>query len=148
KRTRHTRCELDACSRRIARSDDGDRRRGQPFALAAHGEQWRWVVGWLQPHGIGGFAEPDIGGAVAGRGSELPFGVRARVNAGEPRRTAATRQLRKRFESRTRIAEATNECAKGARPDILTANQAEPIDTLLVGEGKFRVVAVVHNAPG
>src|SRR5262249_54147803 len=90
----------------------------------------------------------DIRDAKARRGRKLPLRVGARMDAGEPRGTAAPRQLGKHLERRARITKAMHERAKGAWADILAADQAEPIDALFVRERKLRLVAVVHNAPG
>jgi hypothetical protein len=62
---------------------------------------------------------------------DLTFGLFARVNL---RRAgaAAARQCRQRLERRACSAKMVEQRAKGAWADILTANEAEPIEALLI----------------
>jgi hypothetical protein len=63
---------------------------------------------------------------------DLAFGLFAGANQWRCP-AAAARQARQRLERRARAAEMVEQCAKGARADILTADEAEPIEPLLTG---------------
>src|SRR5262249_10973845 len=59
---------------------------------------------------------------------------------------ASARQIRQRRERRTRSAEMIEQRAKGARPHILAADEAEPIDPLLIAQ-TYWLRALAHPNP-
>jgi hypothetical protein len=110
--------------------------------LAADGEKRRRIIDRRKPHGIGGFTERDISDAAARAGRKFALGIRPRRNTHKPRRAAATRELGQCVKRCARIAEPVKQHPEGARPDVVAADQTEPIDALLVGKTNLRAVAV------
>ena len=116
----------------IARADDGDQWPRQNVALAAHGKQRRRIVDHLQPRRIVRLAQRDEFDAARARGLEFAFGVFARTDARRTRSAAAPRQAWKRGERAARAAVIIDQVAKGARPDIVAADQPQPVEPLLL----------------
>jgi hypothetical protein len=83
---------------------------------------------------IVGLAERDEAGADARGGRDLLLGVLAGADAQRPSRAAAARQLRQRRERRTGAAAVIDEGTEGARPDILAADEAQPVEPLAVAQ--------------
>ena len=71
------------------------------------------------------------------------FGARIVLAAdpSRPRRAAASRQIRQPLQRGARAAEMVDQRAKRARPDIVGADQPQPVDPLGVGESWWRVIA-------
>ena len=127
--------ELDAGGRGVARADDGDQRPGQTPRVAAHRDQRRRVVDHPQPRRIVRLAERDEARrrALRAASSSRSASSREQMRAG-PRRAAAPRQLRQRVERGARAAEMIDQVAEGARPDVVAADQPQPVEPLLVGQ--------------
>ncbi len=68
------------------------------------------------------------------RGLDLALGLLARIDLRRAAAAAAPRQCRQRIKRGARAAEMIDQCAEGARPDILAADKPQPVDPLLVGE--------------
>jgi hypothetical protein len=68
------------------------------------------------------------------RQGEFAHRVLARANLHGASRAAALRQRRQRIERRPRPAKMIDQRAERARPDILAANEPQPIDPLQVLE--------------
>jgi hypothetical protein len=113
--------------------------------MTAHRKQRRRVIDHLQAFRIAGFADGDERNAKLLRGFDLTLDRFARTNL---RRSsaAAPRQLGQGLERRAGAAEMIDEGAKRARPDVLAADEAEPVEPLLVGEMDV-VHRLVHVCP-
>jgi hypothetical protein len=88
------------------------------------------LVDHLQPARIMRLAAYDQCHAKFGASLDLTLGLFAGANlrcAG----TAAARQCRQHLERRARSAEMVEQRAKGARADILTADEPQPVEPLL-----------------
>ena len=128
-------------------------RRWPPPASQARGRcprtamQRRRIVDHLQALRIVGLADGDE------RDVELSRGVRSharprRANKSAARAAAATaRQRGQRLERRAGAAEMIDQGAKRARPDILAADQPQPVDALLVGQANALRRASLTYAP-
>jgi hypothetical protein len=127
--------EFQAGAGGIARADDRDHRPHRYLQRAAQSEQGRRIVEHGEPRRIAGFirrqqadAEPHACGKLSAR----------ILLAANPRRTisaAAPRQIGQPFQGGARVAEMKQQGIKGARPDIVGADQPQPVDPLGVGEG-------------
>ena len=117
----------------VARTDDGDQRPGEHGAVAAHRNQRRRVVDHLQPQRVVRFAERDEMHVEGARRLQLGGGFLGRADASGPRRAAAAGKRGQSVKRGARAAEMIDQLAEGARPDILGADQAQPVDPLLVG---------------
>ena len=73
----------------------------------------------------------DQGNAKFAASLELSFGLFAGANL-RCVGAAAARQCRQRLERRARSAEMVEQRAKGARADILTADEPQPVEPLLI----------------
>jgi hypothetical protein len=76
-------------------------------------------------------AERDERNAKFAASLDLTLSLFARANQWRCP-TAAARQRRQRLERRACSAEMVEQCAKGARADILTANESQPVEPLLI----------------
>src|SRR5207253_1071211 len=101
--------------------------------VAAHGDERRRVRDGGERVRIIGFAQGDERGAELGGGGKLALGVRPRADAAWPRRAAAPRQLRQGGKRGAGAAVMVDEGAERARPDMLAADQAQPVELLRVG---------------
>ena len=125
--------QLHAGRRRIARADHGDRRHGERRQMAAHRKQRRRIVDHLQALRIAGFADGDERDVEFSRGVHLTLSLVARTNL-RRRRAAAPRQRGQGLKRRAGAAEMIDESAKRPRSDVLAADEAQPVEALLVGE--------------
>jgi hypothetical protein len=66
--------------------------------------------------------------------SELALGVLARVDARGPRRAAAAGEIGQGREGGAGSAAVINQGAEGARPDMVAADEAQPVEALFVGQ--------------
>src|SRR5262249_58209051 len=89
-----------------------------------HGKT-RWIVS---------LTERDERDARRARGRHFTLGFRARADASRCRRTAAARKLWQRCQRVARIAIAIDQRPEGARSHILAADEAQPVEPLIVGE--------------
>jgi hypothetical protein len=113
--------------------------------MAAHRKQRRRVIDHLQAFRIAGFADGDECHAEVLRGFHLLLGQFARTDL--RRRGAATaRQRGQRFKRGAGAAEMIDQGAKRPRPDVLAANEAQPVEALFVGE-MDGIRAFVHSSP-
>ena len=94
----------------------------------------RRVIDHAKPRRIIRFAQRDQGGILAARLGKLALGVFQRIDFSRPFGATAPGESRKRLERRARSAKMIDERAKGARTDILAANEAQPVEPLLVGQ--------------
>jgi hypothetical protein len=83
---------------------------------------------------------------------DLAHRILARTNLRHAARAAAPGERRQRLERVARPAEMIDQRAERPRPDILAADEAEPIDPLLVGEpapliADFIPFSVAHFRP-
>ena len=126
--------EFQSGRRRIARADHRDHRPRQRGEIAAHREQRRRVVDLGEPLRIGVFA------SATKRNAELPAASISRSasargsDADGARGAAAAGKFGQRFDRRARIAVLTQQPSEGARPDIVAADQPQPVEPLFVGE--------------
>ena len=65
-----------------------------------------------------------------GGGGKLPLGILARANPHRPPGAAAPGEIRQRLERRAGTAAVIDERAKGARANVLGANEAQPVEAL------------------
>ena len=72
---------------------------------------------------------------------------REQMRAGRAR-AAAPRQLRQRVERGARAAAMIEQGAEGARADIVAADEAQPVEPLLVGQTHARCELVRQRTPG
>src|SRR5262245_43971014 len=133
-RSRQPLGETQARGRGIARADDRDRRQMQHGGLAAHGKKRRGVVDHLQPGRIIGLPERHEGDAEGLRRLELPLGVLPGMDAGGAACTAAAGEIRQRRQRRAGAAVVVDQRAEGARTDIVAADEAKPIEPLLLAQ--------------
>ncbi len=122
--------DFHARGRRISRADDRDKRFLQHRGIAADSDQGRRVIDHLQPLRQVRLAERDQRNAKFFASLDLPLGNFARANLRHAG-AAAARQAWQRFERRARSAEMIEQRAKGARADILTADEPQPVEPLL-----------------
>ena len=101
--------------------------------MSAHRKQRRRVVDHLQALRIAGFADGDERDVEFSRGVHLTLSLVARTNLRRSP-TATPRQRGQGLERRAGAAEMIDEGAKRARPDILAADETQPVEALLVGE--------------
>ena len=128
--------EFDAGRRGVARADNGDQRVRQYGELAAHRQQRRRVVDHLQPRRIIRLAERDEFDAACARGFQFGFGVLARTDAGRRRSAAAPGERGQGGQRGTRAAVVIDEVAEGARPDIVGADEAQPVEPLFLAQSR------------
>jgi hypothetical protein len=125
--------QLHAGRRRIARADHGDRRHGERGQMATHRDERRRVIDHLQALRIAGFANGDERHAEVLCGFELTLGRFPRKDL-RRRCAAATRQRGQGLERGAGAAEVIDEGAECARSNVLTADEAQPVEPLLVGQ--------------
>lgn len=130
----------------VTRSDHGDRRFGEHCEPAAHGEERRSIVGRLQAARVFGFAERDEVDAEAARGEKLALGFVRGRDADRAHRPAAAGEIGDCIERRARPAIVVEQRAEGARPDILAADQAQPVEPLLIVQAYLTRHVRVHSA--
>ena len=119
----------------------------QHGGIAADREEGRGVVDDLEMGRIVRLAERDEAGADARGGGDLPLRFRAGVDPQRPRRAATPRQLRQRRERRTGATAVIDEGTEGARPDILAADEAQPVEPLAVAQ-TYRFAVRHKEFPG
>jgi len=135
-----------ARGRGVARADEGDRRQLQHGRMAAHRHERRGVIDHLQAAGIIGLAERNEGHAGRVRRLELALGILARGDATRTFGAAAAGEFGDRRQGRARPAVMIDQRAECARADIVAADQAQPIEPLLVVE-PHALVCFTHDAP-
>ena len=128
--------EAVAAGRRVARADDRDHVLAQELPVAAHGNQRRRIGKRRQRRRIIGLAERDQARPQRRAGLELTFGLGARVYAERPPPPAAAREVGKRAKRLLGRAEVAQELEERDRPDVLAAAQAQPGESLGVGQGE------------
>ena len=113
--------------------------------MPAHRKQRRRVINHLQAFRIAGFADGDERHAEVLRRFDFLFGRFARTDL-RRRPTAAPRQRGQGVERGTGAAEMIDKGAECARSNVLAADEAQPVEPLLVGQPDgFR--AFVHVSP-
>src|SRR5262249_28080256 len=96
----------------------------------------------LQSVWIVGLAKRDQVDAERPCRLDLALGLVVRIDAGSALGAAAPGKLRQRFERLARAAIVVDERAEGARPNVLAANEPQPVDPLLVGETNARACSL------
>src|SRR5258708_28913143 len=114
---------------------------------AAHAEQGRRIVKHREPRRIPGFARCDETDAKLLAGRQLSLRILFAADASRARRAAAPRQVRQPLQRGARAAEMIDQRTKRARPDIVTADQPQPVDALFVGQVRCTWRSSVHAAP-
>src|SRR5712691_6456919 len=114
---------------------------------AAHAEQGRRIVNHREPRRIPGFARCDETDAELFTGRQLGSRILFAADASRARRAAAPRQVRQPLQRGARAAEMIDQRTKGARPDIVGADQPQPVDALFVGQVRCTWRSSVHAAP-
>jgi hypothetical protein len=100
----------------------------------------------LQPVRIIGFADRDKADSEPARGFDFALRLVALIVLRGGIAAPAARQSRQGFERRSRTAEMIDKRPKRARADILAADEAQPVDPLLIRQAdRFRFLA--HPAP-
>ena len=126
--------ETQPRGRGIARADDGDRRQAQRRGFAAHGKERRGVVDHLQPARIFRLPERDESDAERFRRRELARGVLAGMDARGAARAAAAGKIGERRQRRAGAAVVVDQRAERARADVVAADEAKPIEPLLLAQ--------------
>src|SRR6202030_4177712 len=113
--------------------------------MPADRKQRRRVIDHLQAFRIIGLANGDKRNVELSRGVDLTLGCVARTNL---RRSPppAPRQRGQGLKRGTGAAEVIDKGAKSPRPDILAADEAQPVEPLFVGEVDS-FCALVHSSP-
>jgi hypothetical protein len=135
---------LEAHRRGVARARHGDDRPGERRSDAGDRDERRRIVDRLEQGRIVRFAECDQCQPKRAGRVELALGLRARAYASRARRPAAARQFGQRLDGGARTAEMFDEGVKRARPDILAADEAQPIEPLLVAQAAALVFVAPH----
>ena len=99
-------------------------------------EDRRRRIDLTQDRRIFRLAEGDKSHAELPRRVELPLDLLDRGHADRARRAAAPREFGQRLERRPRAAAIVEKRAKGARPDVLRADEPQPVEPLFVGESR------------
>jgi hypothetical protein len=120
--------ETPAIGRGVPRADHRDRRLRQERRVAAERQQRRRVVGGGERRGIIGLAPGDEARAHALHRRHLPLRRAAAADQKRPAPPGALGQLRQRVECGRGRAEALQQLIKGDRPDILAADEAQPVE--------------------
>jgi hypothetical protein len=144
--SRQLACKFQPCAGGVARADDRDHRPHQAVWRTAHAEQRRRIVERRQPRWIAGFAGRDQRDADPfGRSDLSPRFLLAADPLGT-RRAATPHQIGQPLQRCARIAEVVDERVKGARPDIVAADQPQGVDPVGVGEVGRELCSVMHAA--
>ncbi len=101
--------------------------------MSTHRKQRRRVIDHLQAFRIAGFADGDERDVEFSRGVHLTLSRLPRTNLRRSR-AAAPRQRGQGLKRGAGTAEMIDEGAKRARSDVLAADEAQPVEALLVGE--------------
>jgi hypothetical protein len=102
--------------------------------VAAHGEERRGVVDHAQAVRIVRLAQRQQGDAESPGRRELALGVLARVHARGTACAAAAGEIGQGREGGSGAAAVIDQGAEGARPDMVAADEAQPVETLFVGQ--------------
>jgi hypothetical protein len=126
--------EFDSGRRGVARADDGDQRPHQHSQLAAHRQQRRAIVDHLQPRRKIRLAKRDEIDATRPRRFQFCLGVLARTDARRCRGAAAAGERGQGAKRGARATIVIDQVAEGARTDIVGADEAQPIEPLLLAQ--------------
>jgi hypothetical protein len=121
-------------SRSAKRRPAAEALRAPTTATAAHGQERRGVVDHLQPARIFRLSERDESDAERLRRLELALAVVAGMDAGGAARAAAAGKTGERRQRRAGAAVMVDQRAEGARADIVAADEAKPIEPLLLAQ--------------
>ncbi len=105
----------------------------QRLDAAAAGENRRRGINLAEERRIVRLPDRDEPHAEPARGRELPLDLLGRGEPDRPLRAAAAGELRQRLERGPRAAISVDQRPKGARPDILRADETQPVEQLRVG---------------
>lgn len=120
--------------RGVARADDGDLGATQAGKVAPCGDQGRGRVDLAQERRIIRLVEPDQDRAAAADQLQLLLGLFDGRDADRPARLAAGDEGGKGLQRRTGPAMAGDERVKAARANVFAAQEAQPVETLSLGE--------------
>jgi hypothetical protein len=115
----------------------------KPFA---HCNERRRVVDCLQGARIVRLAQRNETDAAPPRGGKLTLGLFDGRHPDGARCAAAAGEIGQRRKRRPGAAEPIEQGAKRARPDILAADQAQPVKALLIGQADVTGHGLVHSA--
>src|SRR5258707_1589442 len=107
----------------------------------------RRIVEHGEPRRIPRFARCNQTDAELFAGRQLSSRILLAANPSRARRAAAPRQVGQPLQRCPRAAEMIDQRTKRARPDIVTADQPQPVDALLVGQMRCTRGFDVHAAP-
>ncbi len=140
--------EGQAGGRCIAGADDGDAWLGQHIAGAAKRDQGRRSVDGLEGLGIIGLAHGDEAHAQPGRCRHLLFGLRPAGDLQEQASPAAG-EIRQGLKGRGRAAVLIDQGPEGSGADILRADEAKPVETLLIRQnhGAYPFCPILPSVP-
>jgi hypothetical protein len=102
-------------------------------ARAAHAEQRRRSVKCGQPWRIAGLARRDQADAELPAACKFAAGLGFATDAARTRRAAAPREIRQPLQRGAGAAEMAHQRTERPRPDMIAADQPQPVDPLGVG---------------
>ena len=138
--------EFHAGGRGVARADNGDHRLRQDGAsLPRTAKQRRRIVDHLQARRIIRLAERDQFDAARAAPPSIRAAASSREQMRDARGAAAARERGQGVERGARAAVMVDQVAEGARPDIVAADEPQPVEPLLVGQS--HAVAVASPPP-
>src|ERR1700722_18262753 len=132
--------ECESRSGSVAGAYDRDRRLAQNVGAAPKSENRRRGIDLLQRRRIIRLAQGDETDAKFASGDELFFDLFDRSDADRALRAAAPRELRQRLQRGSDATAIGDERPKGPRTNILRACKPQPIEALLVGKTRLRLV--------
>ena len=96
--------------------------------MAAHGQKRRRIVDHRQPIWVLRLTHGQEARTERLHGGKLALGIRAGTDAGGTGRAATSREIRQSFERCLRTAVMIDQHTERARPDMVAANEAKPIE--------------------
>src|SRR5262249_47466097 len=118
--------------RGVARPDHRYHRPRQRGGIATHGKQRRRVVDFGEPRRIGGLVQRDKLHPERAGGGKLALGLGTRTDSHVA--AAAAREIGQLRERRGGAAAVAKEAAETARPDVLAADEPQPVNALVISE--------------
>src|SRR5690606_5192265 len=112
--------------------------RAHEYGLKATGcKQRRGIVKHRKAWRIARLSGSNETHAEAAGGGKLRFRLRHGGDAARPRRAAAVRQVRQTFECGAGAAAVVDQRAEGAWPDMVAADQPQPVEPLCVAQTQW-----------
>src|SRR6185437_15480587 len=97
-------------------------------------EQRRRALQCGEPRRIAGLAWRDQADAKLAAAREFTAGLVLAADTARTRRAAAPREIGQPLQRRTRAAEMTDQRMECTRPDMVAADQPQPVDPLGIGQ--------------